>query len=166
MKKGFTLIELLVVVSIIGVLATIVLSSLSAARDRARIASAQATFKQIEKMVVLAQINTNQPLGAITGSYCSHCSCSGAAGGLTGTACTSRWQTSINAIAVAAGEDISYAENFYTDPWGNPYLLDENEGEGGNYCIRDAVRTSAGVPSLTGIGSFTNLQLPSSLGRC
>lgn len=46
MKKGFTLIELLVVISIISLLSSVVLSSLNAARDKARLGAARSFAAQ------------------------------------------------------------------------------------------------------------------------
>ena len=47
MKKGFTLIELLVVISIIGLLSSIVLTSVNSARNKAKVARAAADLKQL-----------------------------------------------------------------------------------------------------------------------
>jgi prepilin-type N-terminal cleavage/methylation domain-containing protein len=57
-KRGFTLIELLVVVSIIGILSSLVLTSLNSARIKARDAKRLASIKQIQSSLEL-YYNTN-----------------------------------------------------------------------------------------------------------
>lgn len=52
-QRGFTLIELLVVISIIGLLASVVLASISSARDKARVAQTVTDLKEIKKVIDL-----------------------------------------------------------------------------------------------------------------
>lgn len=63
--KGFTLIELLVVIAIIGILAGIVLASLSSVRTKARDARRVSELKQM--LNVLEQADLQTAGGAITG---------------------------------------------------------------------------------------------------
>lgn len=53
LPRGFTLIELLVVVSLIGILATLVLANLNAARERGRDAQRKSDLKSIQNSLQL-----------------------------------------------------------------------------------------------------------------
>jgi len=143
-NKGFTLIELLTVVAIIGILATVVLASLTQARDKAKKAKVQLTLDQIENIVASAQISNNQTLLSITGNNCSLCACGTSDWRDTGSLCVNNWKSAIDKIIVKHDSTMTNGPAYYTDPWGSPYLLDENEGETpGNLCRRDTL-SSAG----------------------
>jgi len=75
MKKGFTLIELLVVIAIIGVLASIVMVSMSGATDKARDARIKGDLSQMRNVAEL--INFDESDG-----YTKICTSSGSGPGL------------------------------------------------------------------------------------
>lgn len=52
-KKGFTLVELLVVIAIIGILSSVAVVNLNSARDKARVAAAQATLSGLIPVVTI-----------------------------------------------------------------------------------------------------------------
>ncbi len=132
-SKAFTLIELLVVISIIALLSSVVMSSLATARDRARTAKALAEMSQFVKAVSIAQGESSKTLLTITGSGCSECSeCrSGIVLKNTSGACYTGWINVLTAVQANTNGVVTGLTNMTRDPWGSPYTVDENQGEGG-----------------------------------
>ncbi|MAQ77180.1 hypothetical protein CL684_01505 [Candidatus Campbellbacteria bacterium] len=154
--RGFTLIELLVVIAIIGILSAIVVSALGSARTNARIAATETELDQLEKLIVSAQYNTNTRVIDLTnpGGNGTFDSCPNDVSGLSGSSlCVTDWQTAIDTLTSSSLSNASDGSGFYEDPWGSPYLLDENEGEvPANPCRNDVV-FSAGPDQLIGTTS-------------
>jgi prepilin-type N-terminal cleavage/methylation domain-containing protein len=134
-RHAFTLVELLVVIAIIGLLSTIAIVATGAARDKARTAKVNADFQQIFKQIEVARNNYNLPLISISGG-CSDCNCrigSDISVLPSSHACVAGMQAFFNAIGTPV---------LPRDPWGSPYLMDENEMESGG-CSPDRL-SSAG----------------------
>ena len=147
MKLKFTLIELLVVISIIGVLCAIVLTSLNGARVKANTAVVNTQMDSFFKAFEIAGQEQNKYLFQITGSACSRSACYGVGDLRNSTgACYNNWVNALNEIEAATNGLISKMDTMHRDPWGSPYLLDENEGFGspGEECNTRDLIASAG----------------------
>lgn len=129
-QRGFTLLELLIVITVIAILAAIAATAPSSHTDRAKTGKARAQLKSFIEMANNARVIRTDDLGSITGSYWSAGPCVGVGGDLrnipSSHACYIRWNLSLNNVISAsesAGGDLS------RDPWGSPFVMDENEGE-------------------------------------
>jgi prepilin-type N-terminal cleavage/methylation domain-containing protein len=158
---GFTLIELMVVISIIGVLASVVLASTSAARESAQYTKAKLDIKNIAGLIELAKGTSNSSLVHLTGSSCSECACRQLSGSNSSPTTVNIQRLPASNPCVASYMSLIEILNDNTgglysikspplDPWGAPYLINENEGEGGPFsggCWSDNI-ASAGPNGL------------------
>lgn len=136
-QRGFTLIELLVVIAIIGILAAVVLASLSDSREQSKIAAAQTQLRSIHTAIEMLANDTGlyphqQP------RYCPPRSAAANEVDLSlpssGLLATDGSYPGWNGPYIAS----------VLDPWGNPYFLDEDY-----YCTPGAVGCRGHVSATT-----------------
>ena len=165
MKKmgGFTIVELLIVIVVIAILAAISIVAYNGIQDRANKSKIDSDISSLVKAVNLARIDRSQTFAQITGNGCTRCSCPYASGDMTDYStlpkthnCWVRYYELLDKISAASGANLTGLRS--GDPWGSPYLIDENEGESGG-CGRDSV-FSAGKGRNSNAGtSSPNVQI-------
>ncbi|MFA5155094.1 MAG: prepilin-type N-terminal cleavage/methylation domain-containing protein [Patescibacteria group bacterium] len=170
---AFTLIELLIVIAIIGLLSAISILALNRSRGQARLARVRSDISQFIRAVAIAQGESGLTLGQMTGSYCSRCD---SACGVwppgsndlrnvpNDNSCYDRWITSLANLEIALGGVAIGADKIQRDPWGSPYLLDENECEGGAGTSADSI-CSAGPGGIWAGGDDICFVIPK-LNKC
>ncbi len=136
MKKGFTLIELLVVIAIIGLLSSIVLSSLNTARNKGATSAVEATMKQFANQAALYR-SANSSYGSSV-STCSS--------GVFADPVIKSQETEILANAVS-GATLSC----FTDSAGSKYTVSISALKtGGTWCIDNSGNIGAKVANSDG----------------
>jgi general secretion pathway protein G len=119
MKRGFTLIELLVVIVVIGILATLIISNFSSARERARDTKRKNDLREM-KTALRLYYNDFQTYPAASGGRIQGCGANGTSNCAWGSAFTAG---SSQYMKVLPTDPLNVSPNVYT-------YAQTNSGEG------------------------------------
>lgn len=171
-SRGFTIVELLIVIVVIGILAAIVIVAYGAVQDRARHAKIDSDTKQISKAIMAARVLTGKSMREMTGSDGTASDCIHEPDGTNLATldhatdpCWVAYNLALKNFQTASGIGLTGI----VDPWGQPYYIDENEGEFPlpGYCWMDIIGTFKRPHIQDDWGNRDNeLYVPNSLPGC
>lgn len=132
-QAGFTIVELLIVIVVIGILAAITVVAYNGVQNRAKAAKISADLSLLNKAIQAARINSGDtPLRYITNSTATASDCMSKAAGTdlatlnkATDLCWTTYKAALQAITTAGNINVVNI----VDPWGRPYVIDENEKE-------------------------------------
>lgn len=165
LRPGFTIVELLIVIVVIAILASIIVVAYNGITAKAQSSKVSADIAMLVRAMRTARLNADKTLYGVTGNNCTRCSCPYLNGDTTPAytlpkthGCWTAYFNTLDKIAAASGTNLSSLKA--GDPWGSPYSIDENEGEGGGcgYDIITSWGRSGNVNGGTSLGA-TNLPL-------
>ena len=133
--RGFTIVELLIVIVVIAILAAITVVAYNGVQQRSQNAKIDADLSMLVKAIQAARISLEKPMREITfagstpSNTASPCMAKPSGTDLAALAktdtCWTTYTTSLQRISDASGINV----NGLVDPWGRPYMIDENEQE-------------------------------------
>lgn len=133
-QPGFTIVELLIVIVIIGILAAITVVAYNGIQQRSQTAKINSDLAMFSKAIKAARINSGElATRYITNSTGTAGTCMSKPAGTdlatldkTTDSCWINYRAALQAITNASNINVTGL----LDPWGRPYVLDENEKEG------------------------------------
>ena len=139
-RTGFTIVELLIVIVVIAVLAAISVVAYTGIQDRARQSKVRSDIAQMIKAVTMARESQSKTLAQISGSSGTASQCAQKPNGTDlgslpiSDGCWVSYNLFLDRLSAASGVNVKGL----IDPWGRPYLIDENEGVGMS-CNKDTI---------------------------
>jgi len=139
---GFTIVELLIVIVVIAILTSISFAFFTNVQAKAKDAKITTDITELNKAIQAARIASGEvALRYVTQSTGTAWDCvslpSGAnlADKTAAAACWSSYNSALDKISTASGQNVRNL----VDPIGRPYLIDENEQDGGGCGSKDVI---------------------------